>query len=362
VSNTKQQFKNIFLGVKTLSTIFDLSKQKIQTQKLISEVLFKESHDVAFEIVSKHGSESLDYFKTTPDKSIFIYKDTLISYAICDADLIVLGDPVGPKKQIKLAITKFQTFCLEHGWRLSFFQCSTKYLDKFKVLGFEKIKIGSEAIVDIENFNLDGPKKKDFRNRLRKIEKLGYSIKVYSDDVDDTTFEKLKIVSDEWLDEPNRIERGFSLGYFSRQYLNESKIMTVENDQGSIVAFINLIYSCKEDQITIDLMRKCKDAPSGVMDYIFVKAILELKERGFKSLSLGLAPMSGFQENEKVSFTESAVHTIFKRLNFLFNYEGLKVFKDKFATSWEPKYLVYQNLPQLPMLALSIKKLLERVD
>lgn len=360
--NTKQQFKNIFLGVQTLSTIFDFGKQKFETQKLINEVLFKENQAAALELVFKYGSESLDYFKTTPDKSIFIYKDTLISYAICDADLIVLGDPVGPKKQIKAAIKKFQSFCLEHGWRLSFFQCSTKYLDKFKALGFGKIKIGSEAIVDIENFNLDGPKKKDFRNRLRKLEKLGYQIKIYNDNVDETVFNKLKRVSDEWLDEPNRIERGFSLGYFSRQYLDESKIMTVENEQGDIVAFINLIYSYKEDQITVDLMRKSKDAPSGVMDYIFVKAILELKERGFKSLSLGLAPMSGFKENEKVSFTESAVHNIFKRLNFLFNYEGLKVFKDKFATSWEPKYLIYQNVSQLPMLALSIKKLLERVD
>ena len=48
-------------------------------------------------------------------------------------------------------------------------------------------------------------------------------------------------------------------------------------------------------------------------------------------------------------------------MNFLFNYEGLKVFKDKFATSWEPKYLIYKNSLQLPAIAIAIKNVLEEL-
>jgi phosphatidylglycerol lysyltransferase len=362
VALSKEKINHIFHNVRSFSLIFDIYKQKSQTQKMIDHTLYSENQLNAREIISKHGQEALDYFKVKEDKATYIYKNTLIAYKICNKDVVVLGDPVGPKEELAEAIYEFDNFCEEHGWKLSFFQCSNRCLDDFKWAGFENIKIGSEAIVDIENFDLVGPKKKDFRNRIRKLEKLGYFTKTYNGNISDEFFAKLQIISNEWLDEPNRVERGFSLGYFCRKYIEESEILTVENDLGEIVAFVNLIPSYKDGQVTIDLMRKSKSAPSGVMDYIFVKAILELKEKGYKSLSLGLAPMSGFQDGEQVSFAELAVHSIFKKLNFLFNYEGLKVFKDKFATSWEPKFLSFKNIPQLARLALSIKSILEDVD
>lgn len=358
---SNHQIKNIFHNVRTFSLVLDLYKQKSITQKFINTTIFSENQIQARKILDNHGKEALDYFKLKEDKATFIYKNTLIAYKICANDVVVLGDPVGPCEEIHAAILNFNTFCSQHDWKLSFFQCSNKYLDHYFVNGFGKIKIGSEAIVDVKNFDLVGPKKKDFRNRIRKLEKLGFFTKTYSS-VSDELFARLQIISNEWLDEPNRVERGFSLGYFSRKYLEDSEIMTVENDLGEIVAFVNLVPSYEKGQATIDLMRKSKNAPSGVMDYIFVKAILALQETGYKSLSLGLAPMSGFQEGEEISFAEFAVHSIFRRLNFLFNYEGLKVFKDKFATKWEPKFLAFKNVQQLPGLALSIKKILEELD
>ena len=357
----KQHLKKIVSGVQSFSSLFELYKQKSQTERLIHLALFSENRRVAKEILKKHGKEALDYFKLQEGKASFIYKNTLIVYRICAGDVIALGDPVGPEDEIEEAIKSFDNFCSEHGWKLSFFQCSNAYLEKYTSAKYEKIKIGSEAIVDLENFDLVGPKKKDFRNRVRKLEKLGYFVKTYKGDISDKVFDRLQVISDEWLDEPNRIERSFSLGYFNRAYIEKSEILTVENEAGEIVAFINIIPSYREGEVAIDLMRKAKAAPSGVMDYIFVKAILELQERGYKSLSLGLAPMSGFTKDEKSSVAEQAVHSIFQRLNFLFNYEGLKVFKDKFATNWHPKFLAFKSIPQLPQLAFSIKRTLEEI-
>lgn len=359
---SKLKIDKLLGEVKSIASLFDLYQQKTHTQRLIDSSLYKQNQKHASEILTKYGKEALDYFKLKKDKSIFIFQDTLIAYKICGGDIVVLGDPVGPESQIGMAISSFNDFCKEHGWQLSFFQTSDRQLKAFSDGGFDRIKIGSEAIVDLENFDLVGPKKKDFRNRIRKLEKLGFFTKIYNGNISQELLSQLKTISDEWLDEPNRIERGFSLGYFNQEYINESQIMTVENEAGEIVAFVNIINSYKSNEMTIDLMRKCKTAPSGVMDYLFVKAILELKERGYSSLSLGLAPMSGFQAGEKTSFAELTVHSIFKRLNFLFNYQGLKVFKDKFATSWEPKFLVFKSIHQLPQLALSIKKILEEIN
>ena len=359
----KEQFSVFFNKVKSFSSLFTTYKQKSQTQQLINSALYDKNQDIAQDILKKHGKEALDYFKTTKDKSIFIRNNTVISFKIIDNNVIVLGDPVGPQSELEDTLAEFMNYCDVNSWNLSFFQSSNKFLSTYHKYGFDKLKIGSEAIVDVADFDLVGPKKKDFRNRIRKLEKLGFFIKEYSKGaVNDELFAKLKVISDEWLDEPNRIERNFSLGYFSKEYINNSTILTVENEAGDVVAFVNLIPSFKNGQITIDLMRKSKAAPSGVMDYIFVKAILELKEQGYNSLSLGLAPMSGFQKDEEVTMTEKTVYEIFKRLNFLFNYEGLKVFKDKFATSWDSKFLIYRDLPQLPGLAFSIKRVLEEIS
>ncbi|MDD9897517.1 MAG: phosphatidylglycerol lysyltransferase domain-containing protein, partial [Candidatus Melainabacteria bacterium] len=275
--------------------------------------------------------------------------------------IIVLGDPIGPKEELEELIHNFAEFCSQHDWQLSFFQTTEYNLEIFERLGFRKLKIGDDAIVNLETFDLVGPKKKDFRNRIRKLEKLGYSINYYDAPLPDRVLVRLKQISHDWLMEPGHRERGFSLGYYQDSYIQSHPVMTVENEEGLIVAFLNIIPSYKEGEMGLDLMRKSKEAPSGVMDYLFVQYILKMQELGYKSVNIGMAPMAGFHEHERASFEEKAIHNLFQRLNFLFNYIGLKVFKSKFADSWEPRYLIYKDAPSLPKLAMTINTVLNKV-
>lgn len=336
-------------------------------QQSISEYSESESLDsekkLVQKILNKHGNNALDFFKQWNDKSYFFSASmqSFVAYRVSGNDVIALGDPVGPIEELRDTIMNFDQFCNDHGWSLSFFQSSEELLDQYEELGFRKLKVGDEAIVNIKDFNLEGAKKKDFRNRIRKLEKLGFSVKFYDSPLDDEMVLRLKQISREWLADSKRRERGFSLGYFEEGYIKQTAIMTVEDENGVIVAFLNLIPSYKKGEMGIDLMRKSRNAPSGVMDYLFVKTILKLQEDGYKSLNIGMAPMSGFRAHEKAAVEELAVHSIFQRLNFLFNYIGLKIFKDKFADYWEPKYLIYKKVNELPKLAVSLKNILEAV-
>ena len=74
---------------------------------------------------------------------------------------------------------------------------------------------------------------------------------------------------------------------------------------------------------------------------------------------MGMAPMAGFREKEEASKEERAVHYFLQRLNFLFSYQGLLHFKSKFATIWEPRYLIYRHVLDLPRIALAIAKVSE---
>jgi phosphatidylglycerol lysyltransferase len=121
-----------------------------------------------------------------------------------------------------------------------------------------------------------------------------------------------------------------------------------------MLAFANQIPSYRSGEATIDLMRHRADAPAGVMDYLFVKLFLQMKEKGFARFSLGMAPMSGFQTNENASVEEKAIHSFFQHLNFLFSYRGLKRYKAKFADSWEPRYSIYRTPLDLARMALAL--------
>lgn len=314
-------------------------------------------------ILDKHGNSALDYFKLWNDKTYFFSAsmNSFLAYRISGKEVVVLGDPVGPKGELNEIVLTFDQFCKEQGCTLSFLQASQQLLPRYEELGFRNLKIGDEAIVNIKDFNLSGAKKKDFRNRLRKFEKLEYQVKYYESPLDDEMVLRLKQISCEWLADSKRKERGFSLGYFQDTYVKQTVVMTVEDKDGVIVAFLNLIPSFKKLEIGIDLMRKSRNAPSGVMDYLFISAILHLQAQNYHTLNIGMAPMSGFQAHEKAAIAELAVHSIFQRLNFLFNYVGLKVFKEKFADHWEPKYLIYKKVNELPKLAISIKNILETV-
>jgi phosphatidylglycerol lysyltransferase len=103
-------------------------------------------------------------------------------------------------------------------------------------------------------------------------------------------------------------------------------------------------------------MRHRPDAPNGVMDFLFIKLLLRDRDEGYARFNFGLAPMSGFQEREEASATERAVHQFFQRLTFLFSFGGLKSYKAKFASRWEPRYVIYRHALDLPRLGVALGK------
>jgi phosphatidylglycerol lysyltransferase len=72
-----------------------------------------------------------------------------------------------------------------------------------------------------------------------------------------------------------------------------------------------------------------------------------------------MAPMAGFQEKEEASMEEWAVHSFMQHMNFLFSYQGLRAYKAKYATTWEPRYVIYRNILNLPLLARAIGEVTE---
>ena len=48
-----------------------------------------------------------------------------------------------------------------------------------------------------------------------------------------------------------------------------------------------------------------------------------------------------------------------QQLNRFFSYRGMLQFKAKYATSWEPRYIIYRNVLHLPGVALALRRVSE---
>lgn len=318
----------------------------------------------AKELLEQFGRTSLDYFKLWPDKSYFFNStnDCFIAYSVGANVAVTLGDPIGPAESLPGTIREFKQFCEENGWAVAWHQALPDLLPLYRQAGFKQLKIGDDAIVDLTRFTLEGKEMKRYRHRIGQLEKHGVRLRQYAAPLSEELIERLREVSDEWLRLPGKRERTFTLGRFEPNYLGSTSVVTADDKDGRVLAFINLIPSYHQGEVTIDLMRHRLISPNGIMDYLFIKLFLLCKEQGYTRFNLGMAPMAGFQEREEASVAEKAVHSFFQRLNFLFSFSGLKAYKAKFADYWEPRYVIYRNVLDLPKLGLALSRVSELGD
>ena len=312
-------------------------------------------------LVATHGRSALDYFKTWPDKSFFFAPDgqAFLAYRVGGRHAVVLGDPVGPREAIPSLVRTFREFCRANDWGLAFHQVPPDFLGVYEACGLKRLKIGDDAVVDLATFSLEGGRRKEVRNIISRLERGGVTWSRHEPPLDADLLHELKGVSDEWLSLKGRRERQFTLGLWADDYVRATPVVFARDAHGRMLAFANLIPSYYPGEATIDLMRRRTELPNGTMEYLFVKLLLQLKEADFTRFNLGMAPMSGFAAGEAATAEERALHAFFRRLNFLFSFEGLRAYKAKFASSWEPRYLVHQGTLDLPAVALAIARVSE---
>lgn len=79
------------------------------------------------------------------------------------------------------------------------------------------------------------------------------------------------------------------------QNLYAQTIITVENNEEKVIAFLNIIPDNVKGEATYDLIRKTADAPNGILDFILITLFNHLKSENYTTVNLGLAPMSGIE-------------------------------------------------------------------
>jgi phosphatidylglycerol lysyltransferase len=311
---------------------------------VLKEETSEEEFDIARHLVEINGKSPLDYFKTYPDKLIFFCRDrqAFLAYRVSRNYAVILEDPVAPdKEKMSTCIEEFSRYCYENGLKDIYYRVPFESLPVYNALRKKSMFLGQEAVLDTYAFTLEGRDVKSIRNATRKITEIGYRAHIHKPPLLDGTIQKLKAVSNDWLHSTGRREIVFSQGVFDEAEIKYQTVLSVENPEEKIIAFLNIIPDFAPDEGTYDLLRKTSDAPNGIMDYILVELINYFKINKIQFLNLGFAPLSGI--NDPHTFPEKSMKFAYNKIRSFSHFKGQRDYKEKFKPVWHDKYLVYSQ-------------------
>ncbi|WP_432353139.1 bifunctional lysylphosphatidylglycerol flippase/synthetase MprF [Sporosarcina sp. A2] len=310
--------------------------------------------------LATYGGTEFSHLIFLHDKYVYWNKEetVLFSYQVYADKIVVLGDLVGVEKDYPAAIENFLITTDLYGYTPVFYEVSTKVLATLHDQGYGFFKLGEEAFVNLETFTLTGKKMKGYRAVKNKFERENHEIEILSPPHSSDLLKELEDVSTRWLQ--GRREKGFSLGFFDGDYLNTSKVAVLRNEDG-IIGFASLMPMYDQgERISVDLMRFKPDAPSGTMDFIFLSLFEWAREEGYLIFNIGMSPLSNVGRSRYSFLSEKIAAQIFLHGQYFYHFQGLKNFKQKYANSWEAKYVAYRKKSSLPFTIAQITLLIGR--
>ena len=316
------------------------------------------SRERAKGLLEQYGNSSIDFFKIAEDKLFYFSElhDGFVSYRIANGFAIGLEEPVCAEENKKEVLEEFYNQCKKMGLRVAFYRSDENSIFLFNELGKQKVIIGQEAILDVEKFTLQGKDKRSLRNGLNSLEKKGFTTQIHKAPLENELVLELQSISDEWLQAFDKEEQVFSQGTFQTKEIMQQDIVTISDEEGKIAAFLNIVPDYAPEECTYDLIRKKSDAPGGCMDALIIKLIEYAKEKQYKYINLGMVPMTGITEPQSPS--EQIIKFAGEKLRRFKHFQGLRDFKEKYASIWENKFLVYENDYDLLQLPAALNKVM----
>ena len=353
-------FSSAFIGLVIAFSILSLGYLISVPKKWKLEKSIDYEREIVNHLNVYHG-KVLSHLIFLHDKYIFWNnkKNVLISFQRYADKLVILGDPIGEKQEFSNAIEEFQEKADLHGYTPVFYQVSDEMLPYLHGHGFAFFKLGEEAFVDLKNFSLTGNGMKGLRALKNKFNRENYCFELLKPPFTETVLEELKETSDEWLQ--GRKEKGFSLGFFDRNYLKKAPVAIVRDEHRRILGFISIMYVYDNFQtVSVDLMRVRPDSPAGTIDFLLLSLIDWAKEQGYGRFNMGMAPLANVGLSRFAFLSEKIAAQLFLHGHFIYHFQGLRKFKEKYTNIWEARYLAYRKKSSLPVIMAQITLLISK--
>ncbi|UGQ15665.1 phosphatidylglycerol lysyltransferase domain-containing protein [Yinghuangia sp. ASG 101] len=319
-------------------------------------------------LLERHGrQDSLGYFALRRDKNVIFSASgkAAVAYRVVSGVMLASGDPIGDVEAWPGAIREFMETAARHAWVPAVMGCSETGGEVWtREAGLAALEIGDEAIVDTKEFTLQGRAMRNVRQMVNRIERAGYTCRMRRvRDLPDAEKAEIRHAADSWRG--TETERGFSmaLGRFGDATDGDCVVVTAHkmpdtdddpHDSG-IRAILHFV-PWGPDGISLDLMRRDREADPGLNELLIVHALRQAPEHGISTVSLNFAMFrAALARGERLG--AGPVLRVWRGLLLFlsrwFQIESLYKFNGKFQPRWEPRFLVYPTARDLPRISVA---------
>jgi len=310
-------------------------------------------------LLDKHGDrDSLGYFALRNDKSV-IWSPTgkaCVLYRVVSGVMLASGDPIGDPEAWPGAISPFLDEAARHAWAPAVMGCSELGAEVWcREGGLTALELGDEAIVEVASFSLSGRPMRNVRQMVSRVARAGYTAEIRR--IRDIPREELDMiirVADSWRG--SQTERGFSMALGRIGAPGDEECVLVTAKQEGVVRAVLQLVPWGVDGLSLDLMRRDRNAQPGLNDFLITEIIKAAPELGVKRISLNFAVFRAALERGERIGAGPVLRAWRRLLVFMsrwFQIESLYKFNAKFSPVWQPRFFVFTSTKDAPRIALA---------
>ena len=310
---------------------------------------------VASDLVRAHGADTLAFFKLRADGHYIFSEDrrAFVAYAIENGVLLLSGDPVGPPDAIPGLLGQVRQFAEDRGLKLGALGASEGLCPLYEGLGLHTMYVGDEAVVDVSRFSLEGRPIRKVRQSVTRLTKAGYAAELHElRALDPSTMERVEEVVE--IGRQGAPERGFSMAMDSLrgEHDHDTLVVLARDETGAIRGVLHFVPCYGRPAVSLSFMRRDPSTPNGLTEFLVVKAIELLRDRGVEELSLNFAAFAKWMHSPE-KLLERWLGKLIALGNPFFQIESLYRFNAKFFPRWEPRFLVYEGTFGMPRAGIA---------
>jgi pimeloyl-ACP methyl ester carboxylesterase len=259
---------------------------------------------------------------------------------------LVPGDPLGSEENVTALAHRFIGAARDEGRIVAFMPATARFARQASMLGLRAVKISAAPYFDLTSWGPRGDRAKKARAGVNQARRAGVSV-IQADRIDRAIKEETAALCESWLKTRRcAMKLGWLFALDPFQHAARKRFFVARDASGNLVGFLAASPIPARDGWYLEDILRLPNAPSGTADLLVVEALSELKRSGAKLATLGTSPLAtdGDVEPEihNHELVADTVRNAARCFAGVYNFEGLRRFKAKFAPSWwESEYVLF---------------------
>ncbi|WP_406097916.1 phosphatidylglycerol lysyltransferase domain-containing protein [Kitasatospora purpeofusca] len=324
-----------------------------------TELLTAEDEDRIRGLLEKQGErDSLGYFALRRDKAVMFSPSgkAAVTYRVVGGVSLASGDPIGDPEAWPGAIDAWLTEAREHAWAPAVMGASEEAGVIYARHGLDALELGDEAIVELDEFSLDGRAMRVVRQAYNRVKRAGYTVRIRRhEEIPEYEMAELVAKADQWRD--GATERGFSMALGRLGDPGDGRCVMLEchDGEGELKALLSFV-PWGADGLSLDLMRRARDTENGLMEFMVIELLQRAREVNLARVSLNFAMFrSVFERGSKLG--AGPVLRLWRSVLGFFSrwwqIESLYRANAKYRPIWEPRYLLFEKSSEIPRIGIA---------